>query len=77
MSHIKDGYSIPYFLRPEDETRFEDIEGSTPNPKVKLQVELEAVTVPVDWYWHDDEYVVFAEPQERRSMLTSGILESW
>jgi len=56
----EDRYSIAYFLRPENETRFEDIEGR----KVKA-VE-----------WHDDKYVMFAEThdrQERSSMLTGGM----
>ena len=56
----EDRYSIAYFLRPENEARFKDIEGN----KVKA-VE-----------WHDDKYVMFAEPhdrQERSSMLTGGM----
>jgi isopenicillin N synthase-like dioxygenase len=56
----EDRYSIAYFLRPENETRFKDIEGR----KVKA-VE-----------WHDDKYVMFAEPhdrQERSHMLTGGM----
>lgn len=56
----EDRYSIAYFLRPENETRFKDMDGR----KVKA----------VDW--HDDKYVIFAEPhnrQERSSMLTGGM----
>jgi isopenicillin N synthase-like dioxygenase len=56
----EDRYSIAYFLRPENETRFKDMDGR----KVKA----------VDW--HDDKYVMFAEPhdrQERSSMLTGGM----
>jgi isopenicillin N synthase-like dioxygenase len=59
----EDRYSIAYFfLRPENETRFKDIEGR----KVKA----------VECQWHDDKYVMFAEPhdrQERSHMLTAGM----
>lgn len=56
----EDRYSIAYFLRPENETRFEDTDGR----------EVKAVD------WHDDKYVMFAEPhdrQERSRMLTGGM----
>ena len=56
----EDRYSIAYFLRPENETRFKDMDGR----------EVKAVD------WHDDKYVMFAEPhdrQERSSMLTGGM----
>ena len=60
VSSNEDRYSIAYFLRPENDTRFKDVDGR----KVKA----------VDW--HDDKYVMFAEPhdrQERSNMLTGGM----
>ena len=60
LSHQTKIDIIAYFLRPENETWFKDMDGR----KVKA-VE-----------WHDDKYVMFAEPhdrQERSNMLTGGM----
>jgi isopenicillin N synthase-like dioxygenase len=56
----EDRYSIAYFLRPENEALFEDVEGN----KVKAV------------QWHDDKYVMFGESHERQAnsaMLTGGM----
>jgi isopenicillin N synthase-like dioxygenase len=53
-------YSIAYFLRPESEVKFEDADGQ------KVSAEK----------WHDDKYVMFAEPHEKQEMskmLTGGM----
>lgn len=56
----EDRYSIAYFLRPESGVDFKDVEGK------KVTAEK----------WHDDKYVMFAEPhakQEQSEMLTGGM----
>jgi len=53
-------YSIAYFLRPENNTIYEDTDGK----KVSAAK------------WHDDKYVMFGEPhekQEKSTMLTGGM----
>ena len=59
VSSNEDRYTIAYFLRPENETRFKDMYGR----------EVKAVD------WHDDKFGMFAEPHDRqeRSMLTGGM----
>ncbi|KAJ7590077.1 2OG-Fe-II oxygenase family oxidoreductase [Mycena floridula] len=56
----EDRYSIAYFLRPESNVKFEDVEGK------KVTAEK----------WHDDKYVMFGEPhakQDASMMLTGGM----
>ena len=56
----EDRYSIAYFLRPESDVSFEDVDGQ----------KVSAVK------WHDEKYVMFAEPHEKQKtsrMLTGGM----
>ncbi|KAF8890525.1 2OG-Fe-II oxygenase family oxidoreductase [Gymnopilus junonius] len=56
----EDRYSIAYFLRPENDIHFEDVDGN----KVKAA------------QWHDAKYVMFGEPHEKQAqsaMLTGGM----
>ena len=60
VARDEDRYSIAYFLRPENDVHFEDVEGK----KVKAA------------QWHDNKYVMFGEPHERQAksaMLTGGM----
>lgn len=56
----EDRYSIAYFLRPENAAVYEDPSGKRVTARE----------------WHDDKYVMFAEPhvkQEKSAMLTGGM----
>ncbi|KAF9458157.1 2OG-Fe-II oxygenase family oxidoreductase [Collybia nuda] len=59
-SQLEDRYSIAYFLRPENDIRYEDADGK----KVSAA------------QWHDDKYIMFGteyDKQERSTMLTGGM----
>ena len=60
VANDEDRYSIAYFLRPENDIHFEDVDGN----KVKAA------------QWHDDKYVMFGESHENQAksaMLTGGM----